>query len=137
MGRNSNIYICERFENRFCVDKPFVGYTTLAAMEMKKVYEDGWDELFATPFHNDPNCEYFHFYGFDFGFAIDQEGDLSEDMFGKPVGVASLKSVIEWTQKQIDNGNDYRRLKPFLALLKAYDNPNDWGNDIVVLRFCY
>jgi len=70
-----------------------------------------------------------------FYYADDGETIITEDMYGKPLGMASVEDVIKTVEKEIEEGGDpnYRRWKPLLGLLKGFDL-SQWRN-LVVLRF--
>ena len=67
-----------------------------------------------------------------FVFLEDGNTMIVNDSYGDPMGMASLAEVVEVLEKEI-SGNDDRRLRPALGLLKGFDH-SQWSN-LVVLRY--
>ena len=69
-------------------------------------------------------------------FTDDGSTEILEDLYGEPLIEIPIKDMIDYLEK---NNDDYRGIKPLLALLKAFDEDNEtkWGNDLVVLKYGY
>ena len=115
MGYESRLYIVERHEinRKKCHDTYCLN---VARFELCKMDDSRFWNLFHTPID-------FELYG-DAG----EDGDnviLTEDCYGKHCCYAEISEVIEWLETEVQS-NDYRRLKPLLALLKGFDL-NEWN----------
>ena len=67
-------------------------------------------------------------------YAEDGNHTTSRDRYGDKIKSAKIDKVIEWLESEIERDN-YRRLKPFLGLLKGF-NPDMW-NDLQILHYGY
>ncbi len=69
-------------------------------------------------------------------FADDDNTEILEDMYGSPLIEIPIKDMIEYLETHSD---DYRRVKPFLYMLKAFDEDNEvkWNNELVILKYGY
>ena len=61
----------------------------------------------------------------DYDFYLGEEL-IAEDKYGEPLRAAELPIVIEYIERKITEGDDYRRLKPLLGLLKGFE-PEKWN----------
>ncbi len=68
-------------------------------------------------------------------YADDGDTMILEDCYGKPLTEASVPFVIEALEKDIANGEIYRRIFPLLAALKALNEHKEQWRDLVVLHF--
>lgn len=119
MGYESRLHIVERHEtvrkkNRntyrdiYCLD--------VARFELCKMDNSEFWNLFHTPID------------FELDGDVCENGEsiiLTEDCYGKHCCYAEISEVIEWLEKEVRH-DDYRRLKPLLALLKGFDL-NEWN----------
>lgn len=72
-------------------------------------------------------------------YADDGNTRIEEDMYGKPLTEAPVNDVITVLERALNNGEDYRRIKPVLSFLKALQHQKEqgqWG-DVVVLHYGY
>ena len=63
-----------------------------------------------------------------------------EDKYGDRLTEEKIEVVIELLEKDIANGEDYRRLFPLLASLKSFKEQQDmgiWDSNLVVLHYGY
>ena len=60
-------------------------------------------------------------------FAHDGNTMIVEDRYGKVMTECSVEELLEVVQKDIDQGEDYRRIFPLYGLLKGF-NTNQWDN---------
>ena len=67
-------------------------------------------------------------------YFYNNEGEVTEDMYGDPLTEVPITDMIEILGK-ISVDNDYRRLSPMIGLLKGFDL-SQWNN-LVVLHFGY
>lgn len=125
MGYESKVYIVNVFShNDVLLDGTIrKGYGEIVAMvDMCKMgYNNGWKELFTKPIDYEIYAE---------------NGDEStgEDKYGDSIKSGDLTKIIAWLEYQIKI-DDYRRLKPLLAILKAFD-PDEW-KDLQILHYGY
>lgn len=72
-------------------------------------------------------------------FICIEDEDILEDKYGDHLYVAELQDVIDIIEKEIENGEDYRRAKPLLAALKVYEEQRKKGiwNDLKILHYGY
>ncbi len=121
MGYESRLFIMNRttWEN---TDKTVYHYAQeLARINMCVMgYDNGFIELFTMPVD-------FEIYG-------DNDADLTTDKYGDHVKYADFDTVIAWLEEIIKTDN-YRRLKPLLAYLKAFDK-TQW-EDLIVVHYGY
>ena len=70
-------------------------------------------------------------------YADDGDTHIIEDCYGEPLTEASCSDVISVLEKDVANGEDYRRIFPLLATLKAFEeHKKQWG-EITVLHYGY
>ena len=67
-------------------------------------------------------------------YADDGNAEITEDMYGAPLRVCSVKKLEAWLAGEIKT-NDYRRLKPLLAFLRAL-KPNKW-DELIAVHYGY
>lgn len=72
-----------------------------------------------------------------FIYQDDGNTPIFEDKYGEELKEAALDDVINWLETTILGGEDYRRFKMALALLKSFQT-KQWENEnIVVLHYGY
>lgn len=72
-------------------------------------------------------------------YADDGNTEITKDEYGKPLTESDLQTVIYIIEKDIAEGENYRRIFPLLSMLKAFEeqkNNGIWDN-IVVLHYGY
>ena len=123
MGYESKIYIVEK-TNCSLVEENGMKYARVLAMfDVSKFYElSDW-------FRNKPATKHYIY-------ADDGDTQIVEDRYGDTLKEASVKEVIDKLERIVENGNDYRRIFPLLAALKAFEYNNQWKN-IAVLHYGY
>jgi len=62
--------------------------------------------------------------------------DITTDKYGDICKYADIDTVIEYLEKRIAGGDTYRRLKPCLAMLKAYKDEL-WDYPLIVIHYGY
>lgn len=116
MGYESRIYVVDCHKR--------TGYAeVIAVMNMCKMgYGGTWTDLFKTDFpyeayHEDGNTK------------------IEEDAYGECVKCSDIVPVIEWLEREIEGGNDYRRLPILLSLLKSFEK-DKWA-ELKVVHYGY
>ena len=130
MGYESKVYICSRISNT-----GYIYNEVIAAVDMCKMgYDTGWAELFNKKLDGD-------FLGFDHDNPRNQDWENTEllDAYDEPMMYADIDAVKEWVNKQIENGDDYRRLFVLKAVLDSFDK-TQWESDrakLIVVHYGY
>lgn len=70
-------------------------------------------------------------------YADDGNTHIIEDKYGDPITEASVADVIAVLEKDIANGEDYRRIYPLLATLKSLEEHSHQWKDLAVLHYGY
>lgn len=70
-------------------------------------------------------------------YAEDGDTHIIEDCYGKPLTEASCSDVISVLEKEVENGENYRRIFPLLAMLKSFEEHKDQWGEIAVLHYGY
>ena len=124
MGYEMRFYVVKKANLRSEANEPHKWAEVVAIFNYCKDYDmAGWIDRNYQP----TNC---------YIFADDGNTEILEDMYGSPLIEIPIKDMIDYLEK---NNVDYRRVKPLLALLKAFDEENEtkWGNELVILRYGY
>lgn len=121
MGYESRLFIVNRKKYDSDGKIKFVYAEKLAMINMCKM-EYSFRELFVTPID-------FDLYG-----DVSGEEDLSVDCYGDKCKYTDFMTVIEWLNRETEVSN-YRRLKPLLAYLEAF-NPDEW-DELIVVHYGY
>ena len=130
MGYESKVYICSRISNN-----AYIYNEVIAAVDMCKMgYDTGWPELFNKKLDGD-------FLGFDHDNPRNQDWENTDllDAYDEPMMYADIDAVKEWVNKQIENGDDYRRLFVLKAVLDSFDKTR-WESDrakLIVVHYGY
>lgn len=130
MGYESKVYICNRISN-----DAYTYNEVIAAVDMCKMgYDTGWRDLFTKKLDGD-------FLGFDHDNPRSQDWTDTEplDAYDEPMMYADIGTVKEWVNKQIENGDDYRRLFVLKAVLDSF-NKTQWETDrakLIVAHYGY
>ena len=130
MGYESKVYICSRISNT-----GYIYNEVIAAVDMCKMgYDTGWAELFNKKLDGD-------FLGFDHDNPRNQDWENTDllDAYDEPMMYADIDAVKEWVNKQIENGDDYRRLFVLKAVLDSFDKTR-WESDrakLIVVHYGY
>lgn len=130
MGYESKVYICSRISGN-----DYIYNKVIAAVDMCKMgYDTGWVELFSKKLDGD-------FFEFDYDNPRNQDLANAEllDAYDEPIMYADIDTVKEWVNKQIDRGDDYRRLFVLKAVLNSFDK-TQWESDrakLIVVHYGY
>ena len=130
MGYESKVYICNRIGNN-----AYIYNEVIAAVDMCKMgYDTGWRDLFNKKLDGD-------FLGFDHDNPRNKDWENTEllDAYDEPMMYADIDAVKEWVNKQIENGDDYRRLFVLKAVLDSFDKTR-WESDrtkLIVAHYGY
>ena len=130
MGYESKVYICSRINSN-----EYIYNEVIAAVDMCKMsYDTGWHDLFNKKLNG-------VFLGFDHDNPRNQDWENEEllDAYDEPMMYADIDTVKEWVNKQIDNGDDYRRLFVLTAVLDSFDK-TQWESDrakLIVVHYGY
>ena len=130
MGYESKVYICSRISNT-----GYIYNEVIAAVDMCKMgYDTGWRDLFNKKLDGD-------FLGFDHDNPRNQDWENTDllDAYDEPMMYADIDAVKEWVNKQIENGDDYRRLFVLKAVLDSFDKTR-WESDrtkLIVAHYGY
>lgn len=121
MGYESRLYIVEKFDTTFYEDNKC--YARVISMFNMCKFPALADAMRYKP---ETNC---YFY------TDDGNTRVLEDWCGKPLTEATIKSVIDVLEKEIENGECYWRIYPLLATLKSINNSRLGNDSIVVLHY--
>ena len=124
MGYESKIYIIEKTNYSWAEENGMKYARVLAMFDVSKFYElSDW-------FRNKPATKHYIY-------ADDGDTEIIEDRYGDTLKEASVKEVIDKLERIVENGEDYRRIFPLLAALKAFESHSDQWDDIAVLHYGY
>lgn len=72
-------------------------------------------------------------------YGDDGNKKILEDNYSKPLTEAPIEKVIAILEKEISNGNNYRRILPVFSALTVIKEQKDYGiwKDVVVLHYGY
>lgn len=121
MGYESRIFVMNR--KIIKSEKPEIEdyiYAEMLAEINMCCMETTFPKLFQTPI--------------DFDIFGENDAFLTLDKYGKRCNYAEFAPVIEWLKEDIKQ-SDYRRLKPLLAYLEAFD-PAQW-NELILVHYGY
>lgn len=122
MGYESRIFIVNRKEYKgYKNEKSYVSAEKIADIEMSKMY-DGFTDLFDRKV--------------DYELYIDSEDETTNtDKYGEVMTCTDCKTVINYLEKLILKGADYRRLFLLLGLLKGIKE-EQW-EEIQIVHYGY
>ena len=121
MGYESRVFIVNRVEFTNLRNETHVWGEKIAEIDMSKMYR-GFPDLFTKEI--------------DYELYIDSaEESRREDCYGDIMTYTDCKTVIDYLEELIANGENYRRLTLLLGLLKGIDE-SQWDN-IQVVHFGY
>lgn len=121
MAYESRIFIINRSEIEREGKEPYIFAEKIADIKMCKMY-DGFTDLFKTKI--------------DYDVYIDDENDfMTTDKYGDVMTYTDCKTVIDYLEKLMADGENYRRLPILLGLLKSI-NEKQW-NEIQVVHYGY
>lgn len=121
MSYESRIFVVNRNENTNSDGTSWIYAEKIADIKMGAMYQ-GFISLFDKEI--------------DYELYIDSgEEPTSTDMYGRKMKYTNIKTVIDFLEKLIADGEDYRRLFLLLGLLKGI-NENQW-NEIQIVHYGY
>lgn len=121
MSYESRIFVVERNEIENRDGTSYVYAEKIADIKMSSMYQ-GFTDLFDKEV--------------DYELYIDSgEKSTSTDCYGEKMRYTNIKTVIDFLEKLISDGEDYRRLFMLLGLLKGI-NESQW-NDIQIVHYGY
>lgn len=121
MGYESRVFVVNRSEFERGNDMHFVFAEKIADIKMSGMY-DGFTDLFDKKV--------------DYELYIDNEDEPTQtDKYGDVMTYTDCKTVIDYLEKLIANGENYRRLNLLLGLLKSIDE-SQW-NEIQIVHYGY
>ena len=118
MGYESKIYIVNKTDSIFG-DEPKKYASVIATFDLCKMGYGGFTQLF----NKETDC---YFY------ADDGNTKILEDCYGDSLKECDIKELKEWFKNKIKE-DDYRRLKPFYALVKSF-NKKQW-KDLAIIHY--
>lgn len=121
MGYESRIYVVSKLDSLALSKKGKKYGTVIASINMGVC--PGLPEIFDRK----APC---YIYSDDY-----DEHEIVNDRYGKELTESSIPKVIAFLEKEIESGEDYRRIKPLLGLLKGFDM-KQWKN-LVCLHYWY
>lgn len=126
MGYESKIYIVEKTNCSYSEENGMKYARVLAMFDVSKFYE------LADWFSNKPATKHYIY-------ADDGDTQIIEDRYGDTLKEASVEEVIDKIERiiGIENEEDYRRIFPLLAALKAFESYGNQWDDIAVLHYGY
>ena len=101
MGYESRVFIVEEHDTTKWSD-------VIAVVNMCKM-GPGFKGIFTQPVSND-------FYA-----PNDGNARVKEDAYGEKIKAADVQTVINFLEQEVKRGEDYRRIKPLLSLLKSFE----------------
>lgn len=107
MGYESRVFIVEEHDTMKWSD-------VIAVVNMCKM-GPGFKGIFTQPVTN-------YFYA-----PNDGNARVKEDAYGEEIKAADIQTVIYFLEKEVKRGEDYRRIKPLLSLLKSFETAK-WTN---------
>lgn len=123
MGYESRIYVITKTRvNGFKTEKK---YAQIIAM-----FDMGKFPALADIMINQPETD-------SFIYADDGNTQILEDKYGDKLTEATPQIVVDVLEKQLNNGDTYRRIYPLLATLKAVIEHQKNFPDIAVLHYGY
>ena len=128
MGYDSRIYIVDKScaDIRMDVVVDDVNYGNRKWAEVIATIELGKYPTIADFMRNQPETD-------SYIYGVDSHEMIVEDCYGKVMTECSVDELLEVVQKEIDSGEDYRRLAPLYGLLKGF-KPVQW-HDLRVLHY--
>ena len=124
MGYESRVYVMQRneftLENNKGEDVRFVHAGEIARFDMSKMVPE-FRDLFTEEA--------------DFDVYGDGGESIKEDCYGAELTYAPVGKVIKWLEAEAER-DDYRRLKPLLAFLKAAELES-WDGELVAVHYGY
>lgn len=122
MGYESKLYVMQRrdftMKNRDGEEMCFISAGEIAQFDMGKMVPR-FRDLFVDEV--------------DFDVYGDNGEPINEDCYGKKLEYAPARKVIEWLDAEV-KCDDYRRLKPLLAFLKALELES-WDGELVIVHY--
>ena len=120
MSYESRIFVVNRIKHNF-VTGSYVWGEKIADVAMCRMC-DGFPDLFTEEI--------------DYELYIDNSDESTNtDKYGDVMTYTDLKTVIDYLEEQIANGDNYRRLTVLLGLLKGFDE-TQW-NELQVVHYGY
>ena len=121
MGYESRVFIVNRSEHEYPNGESWIYAEKIADIKMSCMY-DGFTNLFNKKV--------------DYELYIDNEDESTNiDKYGEVMTYTDCKTVINFLEKLIADGENYRRLTMLLGLLKGI-NEEQW-NEIQVVHYGY
>ena len=121
MGYESRVFIVNRNEINREQDTPYVWGEKIADIKMSCMY-DGFTALFNKEI--------------DYELYIDNGDESTKtDRYGATMTYTNCKTVVDYLEKLIADGENYRRLSLLLGLLKGIDE-SQWS-DIQIVHYGY
>ena len=121
MGYESRIFVVDRSEHENYDGTNWIYAEKIADIKMSKM-EDGFTDLFDKKI--------------DYELYIDNGDKATQtDKYGEIMTYTNCKTVIDYLEKLIADGDDYRRLTILLGLLKGI-NEEQWC-EIQVVHYGY
>ena len=119
MGYESKIYVVSKSGISFGEEKQY-------AEVIAVFYASKYIEL-ADVFKKVTDC---------YIYADDGNSMILWDCYGDELKEAPIGDVIRFLESELERGETYSRIKPLLALLKAFDG-SAWGKKLVCLHYGY
>lgn len=117
MGYESRLYIVKE-------NKKFSYGEVIAIFNCSNMgYDNGWRELFDTPFESEI-------------YAEDGNTKVKKDKYGEKLKAANFSSVIAWLEKEVETDTG-RRIKPLLSFLKGFDLSQWRDGEMKIVHFGY
>lgn len=122
MGYESKLYVVEKAskfpneEMRYC--------QVIVMLDLCKFYP------ISSVRHHYPTTECYFY-------ADDGDTKVLEDRYGDPLREMPIEDVIRILEDALNNGDNYRRIYPALAGLKALEQQKHQWRELVVLHYGY
>ena len=121
MGYESRVFVVNRNEINRGIDAPYVFAEKIADIKMSCMWH-GFRELFNKKI--------------DYELYIDNENEATQtDKYGDAMTYTNCQTVIDYLEKLIANGENYRRLSLLLGILNGIDE-SQW-DEIQIVHYGY
>ncbi len=121
MGYESKIYIVEKSS---IIDEGKKFAQVVAMFDLEKI------SFLSDKLRNKPATDCYIY-------ADDGNTRIVEDCYGKPLTETTIDDVISILDNAVSSGDNYRRIFPLLATLKALEQHSEQWRNLAVLHFGY
>ena len=124
MGYESKLYVVEKSSYDYSGDKGMKYCQVIAMFDLCKFYP------LSCTISDYPTTDCYFY-------ADDGNTRVLEDKYGDPLREIPIEDVIDVLEEYLSNNNNYRRIFPTLAALKALNEHKNQWKELVVLHYGY